>query len=66
MLVEKDGVVISTNKDGIIMALDGKTGRLLWKHKFGNTLINTVVPLSATKLVFTNEAGKVGEIEVKP
>lgn len=48
------------------MALDGKTGRLLWKHKFGNTLINTVVPLSATKLVFTNEAGKVGEIEVKP
>lgn len=66
MLVEKDGVVFSTNKDGLIMALDGKTGRLLWKHKFGNTLINTVVPLSATKLVFTNEAGKVGEIEVKP
>lgn len=66
MLVEKDGVVFSTNKDGLIMALDGKTGRLLWKHKFGNTLINTVVPLSAIKLVFTNEAGKVGEIEVKP
>ena len=65
MLVEKDGVVFSTNKDGLIMALDGKTGRLLWKHKFGNTLINTVVPLSADKLVFANEAGIVGEIGVK-
>ena len=29
------------------------------------TLINTVVPLSANKLIFTNEAGMVGEIEVK-
>lgn len=64
MLVEKDDVVFATNKDGLIMALDGKTGRLLWKHKIGNTLINTVVPLSAHRLIFTNEAGLVGEIEI--
>lgn len=62
MLVEKDGVVFTTNKDGLIIALDGKSGRLLWKHKVGNTLINTVVPLSAHRLIFTNEAGLVGEI----
>lgn len=65
MLVEKDGVVLVTNKDGLVMALDGKTGRLLWKHKIGNTVINTVVPISNRRIVFTTEAGKVGELEVR-
>lgn len=31
-----------------------------------HALINAVVPLRANKLVFANEAGKVGETEVKP
>ena len=65
MLVEKDGVVLVTNKDGLVMPLDGKTGRLLWKHKIGNTVINTVVPISNRCIVFTTEAGKVGELEVR-
>lgn len=65
MLVEKDGVVFASNKDGLIMALDGKTGRLLWKHKTGNTMINTVRPLSRNRIVFTNEAGKVGELGIR-
>lgn len=65
MLVEKDGVVFATNKDGLFMALDGQTGRLLWKHKTGNTMINTVVPLSRNRIVFTNEAGKTGELRVR-
>ena len=65
MLVEKNGVVFATNKDGLVIALDGKTGRLLWKHKIGNTVINTVVPISNRRIVFTTEAGKVGELEVR-
>lgn len=64
MLVEKDGVAFATNKDGLVIALDGKTGCLLWKHKIGNTVINTVVPISNHRIVFTTEAGKVGELEV--
>jgi len=65
MLVGKNGVVFATNKDGLVIALDGKTGRLLWKHKIGNTVINTVVPISNRRIVFTTEAGKVGELEVR-
>ena len=65
MLVEKDGVVFATNKDGLIIVLDGKTGRLLWKHKVGNTMINTVVPIDSRHIVITNEAGIVGELEVR-
>ena len=64
MLAEKDGVCFSSTKNGLIIAIEGKTGRLLWKHKVGNTLINTVVPVSAHEIYFTNEDGIVGRLEV--
>ena len=60
MLVEKDGVVFGSTKSGLIFALDALSGKLLWKHKIGNSLISTVVPLSATECVFTSTSGEVG------
>lgn len=64
MQEEKDGVMFGSTKSGLIFALDGKTGRLYWKHKVGNTLINTVVPLSKTDVLFTNEDGTVGRLKI--
>ena len=64
MLAEKDGVCFSSTKNGLIIAIDGKTGHLLWIHKVGNTLINTIVPISSRELYFTNEDGFVGRLEV--
>lgn len=60
MQVEKDGVMYGSTKNGLIFALDGKTGHLLWKHKVGNSLISTVVPVDATSLYFTATGGEVG------
>lgn len=60
MLVEKDGVVFGSTKNGLVFALDAFSGKLLWKHKIGNSLISTVVPLSATECVFTSTSGEVG------
>lgn len=60
MLVEKDGVVFGSTKNGLVFALDALSGKLLWKHKIGNSLISTVVPLSATECVFTSTSGEVG------
>lgn len=57
---EKDGVVFGSTKNGLIFAIDGKTGELLWKHKVGNTLINTVVPLSKNECVFASADGTIG------
>ena len=48
MQVEKDGIVFGSTKEGLIFALEAKTGKVLWKHKIGNSLISTVVPLSGT------------------
>ncbi|KAA6311234.1 Outer membrane protein assembly factor BamB [termite gut metagenome] len=63
MPVEKDGVVLGSTKNGLIFALDALTGRVLWKHKVGNSLISTVVPLNRNKVVFTATGGEVGLLE---
>lgn len=64
MLTEKDGIVFSSTKNGLIFAIDGRTGRVYWKHKIGNTLVNTVVPLSKTEVLFTNEDGLIGKLHI--
>lgn len=60
MPVEKDGVVFGSTKNGIIFAVEGKTGKLLWKHKIGNSIINTVWPLNAKECIYTSGEGIVG------
>lgn len=64
MLVEKENIVFGSTKNGVIFALDAFTGKVLWKHKVGNSLISTVVPLSASQCVFTNTEGEVGMLEI--
>lgn len=65
MPVEKDGVVFGSTKNGIIFALDGKSGQLLWIHKVGNSIISTVYPLSAKECIFTSGEGKIGLLRNK-
>ena len=60
MLPEKDGIVYGSTNDGVSFALEGKTGRLLWKHKNGNSLMNTVVPLGKKQILFTHTEGTLG------
>ncbi len=58
-LVEKDGVVFYGTKDGLLLALDGATGAIKWKHRVGVTFINTVTPLSGKDVVVTDFDGHV-------
>ncbi len=65
MQVEKEGVVFGSTKEGLIFALESKTGKVLWKHKIGNSLINTVVPLNGQEVLFTATSGEVGLLKNK-
>lgn len=65
MQVEKDGIVFGSTKEGLIFALEAKTGKVLWKHKTGNSLISTVVPLSGNRILFTATGGEVGLLKFK-
>lgn len=65
MPVEKDGVVFGSTKNGLMFGLEAKTGKVIWKHKVGNSLISTVVPLSNDKMLFTATGGEVGLLKIK-
>jgi outer membrane protein assembly factor BamB len=58
-LVEKDGVVFYGTMNGLVLALDGATGAIKWKHRVGVTFINTVTPLSGKDVVTTDFDGHV-------
>lgn len=59
MLIEKDGVVFYGTKNDLLLAVEGKTGKLKWQHKLGTGVMNTVVPLSAKEVLMTDFSGKV-------
>ena len=63
MLSEKDGVVFYGTKNGLLFAIDAGTGAIKWQHKTGVGLLNTVVPLSSTRVVTTDFDGRVALIE---
>ena len=62
---EKEGVLYGSTKEGLLFALEAKTGKVIWKHKIGNSLINTVVPLNGREVLFTATSGEVGLIRMK-
>lgn len=65
MPVEKDGIVFGSTKGGLIFALEPQTGRVLWKHKVENSLINTIVPINRNNVLFTATSGETGLLEWK-
>jgi outer membrane protein assembly factor BamB len=66
MLIEKEGLLFYGTKNGLLFALDAKTGVIQWEHKLGVGVMNTVVPLSATQVLATDFDGKVALIEARP
>jgi outer membrane protein assembly factor BamB/predicted phosphodiesterase len=62
MLVEQDGIVYYGTKNGLLLAIDGETGKIRWKHRIGVALLNTVVPLGDGDLLVTDFDGRVMRI----
>ncbi len=65
MLPEKDGIVYTSTNDGLISALEGKNGRIIWQHKVGNSLINTVVPLEGRRVLVSSTDGTVALLQAR-
>lgn len=63
MLQEKDGTVFGSTKDGLVFAIEGHTGQLLWKYKIGNSLMSTPVPVTSHKVFYSSTDGQLGLLE---
>lgn len=65
MPMEKDGTLFVGTKNGLILGLNANTGEILWKHKIGNSLIQTMLPISAKECLVTSTDGTVTRLKVK-
>ncbi len=65
MLIDNKGVIIFGTKNGLLIGIDSKKGNVLWKHKIGNSIINTIAPISKKECVITTTEGVVARIKYK-
>ena len=65
MPLEKDGTLWVSTKNGLLLGMDAKTGTVLWRHKIGNSILNTPLPLSGKECIFTSSEGTITYIRVK-
>ncbi|MDR1864065.1 MAG: PQQ-binding-like beta-propeller repeat protein [Bacteroidales bacterium] len=56
---EKDGVVFCSTMKGEVFAVESLTGKLLWRRKVSNSLVNTVFPLSSDRCLYSCTNGVV-------
>lgn len=65
MPLESHGTVFGGTCTGVVYAIDAATGHLKWTHKIGNSLVNTVTPVSTDEVIATSSDGTVTLIKAK-
>ncbi len=63
MLIERNGVIVFGTKNGLLVGINAKGGSVSWKHKIGNSIINTVSFLSSNEFVITTTEGIIARIK---
>ena len=63
MPLEKGGTLWVGTKNGLLIGMNAKTGQVMWRHKIGNSILNTVLPLSGKECVVTNSEGTITRIK---
>ena len=63
MLIEVGGKIVFGTKNGLLVCVNSKNGKVLWQHKIGNSIINTICPVSKNECVLTTTEGVVARIK---
>lgn len=58
MMIEMGNQIVFGTKNGLMHGVDAATGKVLWRHKIGNCLVNTICPLSNTECLVTSSDGQ--------
>lgn len=62
-IVEHEGVVYVPSHSGMASAIERKSGRVLWKYKVSNGLMNPAMPLDKRRVVVSTMDGKIACLE---
>ncbi|HPC26424.1 MAG TPA: serine/threonine protein kinase, partial [Paludibacteraceae bacterium] len=63
MLIERNGVIVFATKNGLLVGINAKDGSVNWKHKIGNSIINTVSFISNNEFIITTTEGVIARIK---
>jgi outer membrane protein assembly factor BamB/predicted phosphohydrolase len=63
MPMERDGLVYFGTKNGVVFALDARSGAILWKHRIGGTIASTPVPIENRRVVISDLDGRISLLE---
>jgi outer membrane protein assembly factor BamB len=63
MLIDNNAVIIFSTKNGLLCGIDSEDGTLLWKYKIGNSIINTITPVSENEFILTTTGGIIARLE---
>ena len=58
-IVEKAGVVFVPSHSGLASAIDRKSGRVLWKYKISNSLLNPLMPVGKNRVIVSSMDGTI-------
>lgn len=65
MQVEKDGQVFFGTRSGVVYCIDAQVQKIVWKHKLGNSMVNTVRVLNRQQVIACTMDGKVSLLQVQ-
>lgn len=58
-IAEMDGTVFVPNHNGLVSALDAKTGAVSWQYKISNAMINPITPFKKNKVLLSSMDGSI-------
>ena len=59
MMIYNNGTLVFGTKNGLLHGIDAGTGEVVWRHKTGNSVLNTVCPVSSDLYLVSSTEGKV-------
>jgi outer membrane protein assembly factor BamB/predicted phosphohydrolase len=64
-ILEKDGTVFYTFRNGMAIAVDTNDGKVLWKYKLGDVMLNAATPVSNKEVILTDVDGNIALVTGK-
>ncbi len=64
-IIEKNGIVYFPFRNGWLIAVNSRDGKLLWKHKISNIMLNPATPVSEKEVIVSDEDGNLVLLESK-
>ncbi|MBS1661885.1 MAG: PQQ-binding-like beta-propeller repeat protein, partial [Bacteroidetes bacterium] len=64
-LLEDNGVLYVPTHSGMVWAIEVTSGRLLWRYKASNCMVNGILPIGEGRLVINTMDGKMTAVQVR-